>query len=50
MQWARRNTLFNTRNSQIREGSELQERRTEVVDVPLAQRKLVSPLFSIPMV
>ena len=49
LQWARGNTLFNMRNSRIREGSALQERRTEVVDVPLAQRKLVSPLFSIPM-
>jgi hypothetical protein len=37
------------RNSRIDEGIELQERRTDVVDVPLAERRLVSLLFSIPM-
>jgi hypothetical protein len=30
-------------NRQHDEGIKLQERRTEVVDVPLAERKLVSP-------
>jgi hypothetical protein len=49
LRWTRRNTFFNPQNSRIREDIELQERRTEAVHVPLAERRLVSPLFSIPM-
>ncbi|KAJ8589878.1 kinase-like protein [Rhizopogon salebrosus TDB-379] len=40
-----RNPFFNTRNSRIEEGIELQERRTEVVDVPFGQAVPVSPFF-----
>jgi WD40 repeat protein len=45
LQWARRNPFFNTRNSRIDEDIELQDRRTDVIDVPLGQARPVSPFF-----
>jgi hypothetical protein len=45
LQWARKNPFSNMRNSRIDEGIELQDRRTDVVDVPLGQARPVSPFF-----